>query len=65
VVVAVNSEVEDVDAGLFTSLDGVWQSYGYDEKKKRELNEPEKTEEVDAGLFTSLDGVWQSYGYDE
>jgi hypothetical protein len=24
-------KTEEVDAGLFTSLDGVWQSYGYDE----------------------------------
>ncbi|EFY84301.1 hypothetical protein MAC_09652 [Metarhizium acridum CQMa 102] len=26
-----DKETEEVDAGLFTALDGVWQSYGYDE----------------------------------
>ncbi|RYP57810.1 hypothetical protein DL769_009260 [Monosporascus sp. CRB-8-3] len=63
---------EQVDAGLFTSLDGVWNSYGYDEKKKLKRAAhniiklaKKDPEEVDAGLFTSLDGVWNSYGYDE
>ncbi|KAJ8127813.1 hypothetical protein O1611_g5822 [Lasiodiplodia mahajangana] len=63
---------EEVDAGLFTSLDGVWASYGYDEKKKAKRAAhnviklaKKDPEEVDAGLFTSLDGVWASYGYDE